>query len=575
VPAGTRITDRSRRVVFESTDALTVSPAWLNIAPDEPAAGSIVTLAAGQSLDRTALSASATAFEALGPSPVIGDALLLGFESAPVPDGGALSIHVWTPSHATDPMTADALREEQKRAAAACAPTDDGPWPTKAQCEERAPIAPAPSNLKPLDHYRATTVWEYWTDAGEWREFATVVDCSRALTSSGSIRLQGAAGHVRGPDDGLYWLRCRLARGGYDCPPVLIRVAVNTVTVVHRSAIDAPEQLGTSDGAPGQEYELAHRPVVPGSTLIRLVHRDGTTDDAWSEVTEWDESGPNARHFRTDFTRPAISFGDGRRGAVPPDGAAIVARTYDIGGGPGGNVPADTLTTMPRSSSSSLRVHQPFAASGGVPAETLAEAHGRALDRLAEPTRGVTTQDVEELVRRTPGVPIARVKAIAGFHPAFPCLPAPGVVTVVVLPPCGSPPRPSPQLLEEIRRFLDRRRPLTTELHVVGPEYVEVSVRATLHVSLGSRADTVAAARTALDSFLHPLRGGTEREGWPFGRDVLESDVLAVLQSLPEVVYVEQVSISVDGAQRCGNGPLCGIQLVASQRHEIIVREDG
>ena len=37
------------------------------------------------------------------------------------------------------------------------------------------------------------------------------------------------------------------------------------------------------------------------------------------------------------------------------------------------------------------------------------------------------------------------------------------------------------------------------------------------------------AARAAIESFLHPLRGGPERRGWEMGRGVYLSDLAAVL----------------------------------------------
>ena len=147
-----------------------------------------------------------------------------------------------------------------------------------------------------------------------------------------------------------------------------------------------------------------------------------------------------------------------------------------------------------RSSSRSLR------AAGRVRNRST-KAHGRALDMLAKPTRGVTASDLERLACETPGVPIGRVRALPGHHPALGCLPAPGAVTIVVLPRCGDPPVPSVALLAEVRRYLERRRLLGTELHVVGPTYVPVTIEATLHAG----PDAPARARCARSCCPRPL----------------------------------------------------------------------
>jgi predicted phage baseplate assembly protein len=259
-----------------------------------------------------------------------------------------------------------------------------------------------------------------------------------------------------------------------------------------------------------------------------------------------------------------------------------------------------------------VEILQPFAAIGGYEAEPLDRTHGRALDRLASATRGVTTDDLEQLAREAPGTPVKRAIALPDRHPAFPCLPAPGVVTVVLLPPCGDRPVPSVAMLREVAGYLERRRPLTTELHVVGPEYVGVEVSATLHVA-HTATDVSEAARAALDRFFHPLWGGQDETGWPLGRDVLESEVLAVLASVPGVVFADGLTIGVRledesseggrtpvaagrsrspcGCQAgskaggadpkqasqgftCGNLALCGIQLVDSRTHRLrVVKE--
>jgi hypothetical protein len=47
----------------------------------------------------------------------------------------------------------------------------------------------------------------------------------------------------------------------------------------------------------------------------------------------------------------------------------------------------------------------------------------------------------------------------------------------------------------------------------------------------------------ALAGFLHPLTGGPEGVGWPFGRDVYLSDVAAALERTPGVDYVVELSL--------------------------------
>src|SRR5262249_19639970 len=149
----------------------------------------------------------------------------------------------------------------------------------------------------------------------------------------------------------------------------------------------------------------------------------------------------------------------------------------------------------------------------------------------AEPNRAVTLEDFEKLALQTPGVPIARARALAEHHPDMPCFGAPGNVTVVVVPSCPETrPEPSPDFLRSVARYLEPRRTLATEVHVIGPGYISVTVYARLHLSLGADGNAVRQqAVDAMNDFLHPLRGGPDHTGWPIGRDVYRSEVLALL----------------------------------------------
>lgn len=188
----------------------------------------------------------------------------------------------------------------------------------------------------------------------------------------------------------------------------------------------------------------------------------------------------------------------------------------------------------------------------------------------------MTLADFEALALATPGVPVARARALADHHPALPCFPALGNITVVVVPHCpDGRPTPGPDLLLTVKRHLDRRRTLTTELHVIGPTYALVIVHARLHVETRRDADLTALAQKALDHFFDPLHGGPEGDGWPIGRDVYRAEVMALLSGLPGVVYVDKFGLQTEGdtEPRCGNLPVCADHLLASGSHRIQVIE--
>jgi hypothetical protein len=113
---------------------------------------------------------------------------------------------------------------------------------------------------------------------------------------------------------------------------------------------------------------------------------------------------------------------------------------------------------------------------------------------------------------------------------------------------------------------------LTTEIHVVGPEYIEVVVSAVLHLERRAEQTAVtSAARQAIDDYLDPLNGGPDHTGWPFGRSVYESELLALLAAVPGVMFADGVTITANSAC-CGELGLCPTALVKSGQHNVTTK---
>lgn len=567
LPRGLQIGGDDGTPVFQTSRPLDVIPAQL------------VTVLCGREgalQDCTADNDTLLRYRPFGLRPEVGSALYLGFDR-PLPTSPAhVSLHVWTDSTAASREIRRQLIFERRAAL------------RDTRFASRQSIA-APELPRWWEHYSARLAWEYYAEGDTWATLEAVNDRTRALTLDGAVRFAVPAQPAPARwTNGQYFIRCRLTAGAYEYPPELRGVAVNAVRARHAADIETEEILGTSNGRAGQLFQLGHAPVVPSSTNLRVLLPSGEEDAPWREVSFWDGVTPHERAYQLSAESGKIVFGDGRAGRVPAAGAELRVK-YGVGGGAAGDVAAGRLE-RPLSNSHnaslipawetilhSLRVRQPFATTGGANAETLSTAKGRAVTALNRPERAVTLKDFEALTLSTPGVPVARARALADYHPSLPCFPVPGSITVVVLPRGHAPrPQPSVEMIDAIRRHLDRRRMLTTELHIVGPEYTRVAVHARLNVETQTDATQLAArARQVLDDFFDPLRGGPDGTGWPVGRDVFRSEVLALLGDLPGVVYVDAFGLRAgdETEPRCGNLPVCRNSLIASGNHQISVIE--
>jgi predicted phage baseplate assembly protein len=274
------------------------------------------------------------------------------------------------------------------------------------------------------------------------------------------------------------------------------------------------------------------------------------------------------RHFRADRWERILAVYRTTRGV---EGALAAGTTFAL---------ADTTHTrlvvpdFDQAQESLLAIESKLAASGGTPGETSTDAAARAFAAVRSSERAVTLADYEARAFTTPGVRVARAKALANLHPAFPCYRAPGVVTVIALPflPAARP-EPSAALLRAVARHLAPRRVLGTRVEVVGPSYVEIGVRARVRALRGvDRTALSARLRAALETFLHPLRGGPDGKGWPFGRDVYRSEVLQVLAETPGADHVLALEfLSEDGCAACGNVCLPPLGLVSVGKVEVEV----
>jgi hypothetical protein len=112
-----------------------------------------------------------------------------------------------------------------------------------------------------------------------------------------------------------------------------------------------------------------------------------------------------------------------------------------------------------------------------------------------------------------------------------------------------------------------------TRVEVAGPRYLEIAVKASVKAFQGQDQTRLRdAIVAALNAFFDPFKGGPEGTGWPFGRDVYETEVLQVIAGVPGVDHVTSVSIKPGNCDaQCGNVCLSPSWLVLPGAHQIEV----
>ena len=428
-------------------------------------------------------------------------------------------------------------------------------------------------------------------------------------TPSGEDPIAGTEAPLALDVDAVGVVTAMAANAGFPSPPVEIleRTPGSLLArlVVVGLGLRTPHQTLTLPGAPvlaGTVSAWIARPVSAGLATepIRL-------------LPSLDACGPHDTVAVLDASSGTLIVGDGRRGRMlAPDELVLATfeRTLAAAGNlraaspcrlnldPDGPNPA-LLSATPGSVDALLAVALPWPLAGGLDAEEIGQAAGRASRRLyaherllelipagapstldgldpvlvagcEPPERALTGADLERITLGVPGRRVVRARAFPELDAALPGLRAAGTATVVVLPSLpAARPLPSDSLLAAVRAHLEPRRIVGTRLVVAGPTYVDVIVRARLAlVSGAAAADAIDAARAALDAYLHPLTGGRDGRGWPFGRDVYRADILAVLDGAKGVASVISLDLAgTDGMPTCGNLCVPATALVAAGVH--------
>jgi len=146
---------------------------------------------------------------------------------------------------------------------------------------------------------------------------------------------------------------------------------------------------------------------------------------------------------------------------------------------------------------------------------------------------------------------IARVHCLPerNLSSSKPLAPAPGRVSLIVLPRAGR--VPTDALRNRLWKFFEPRRLLTTRLHVVRPKYIKLKVKAHIYLKDGvSRSGVIVKVKDVLTSWFDPHMGGDQRTGWPFGGNVYLSSVYRNLDDISGIDFVKNVQVTTTAKQR-------------------------
>ncbi|MDZ8105293.1 MAG: putative baseplate assembly protein [Nostoc sp. DedQUE12a] len=473
---------------------------------------------------------------------------------------------------------------------------------------------------------KPSLVWEYF-NGNIWTKLS-VIDETAAFSDRGLIKFIGPSDFTATQEfnQTLYWLRVCREKGELRVQPRLRRILTNTIWA-SQTTTQQNEILGFSNGNPNQIFRTVKLPILPGQQLEiqeqkipsleeqiaieKLEGKDAITiirDEKgdvetvwlrWHEVSDFYQSGMRDRHYTVNHLTGEIKFGDGQQGMIPPQGRNNIRMArYKTDGGTKGNKPAQTITQLKTSIPFINSVTNLEPAGGGADREAIERVKERGPKFIRHRNRAVTAQDFEDLAYEA-SPDVARAKAIA---PVFDPLaddswletnrditknPSeihlkpdinPGQVTLLIVPKSSArQPVPSLALIECVETYIRARCHPSINLILTAPDWHEVSVTAVVvPVSLDVADAVREAVIKRLQEFLHPLTGGKQGQGWAFGRQPQMSDLYAVIERVPGVDHIHELTeLKVEPLfPKLERKLLPPKQLIYSGSHNITLQEE-
>jgi predicted phage baseplate assembly protein len=446
-----------------------------------------------------------------------------------------------------------------------------------------APAVPMPTKFEDIGvRARILSTWEISTpaadaDSGGYLTLDLLTDGTAGLTRTGVVRLllpgtsdfgapsndvltalhAGVGDRPPRLDDAqlaarlVTWVRLRPDPAAALQSLKLSWAGINAVPVEQRCTLGR-RVIGQGNGASDLELSLGADSVEPDTLVVQVEEEEGLR--TWRRVPDTATAGRDEAVYSLDAEAGTVRFGDGVRGRVPQLGRSIQVASMRAGGGTVGNLPSGSIKevastgTAPASPPARLKVLQPLPMLGGADAEGLSDAESRIPALLRDQDRAVTMTDYKAIAARTPGVSIGRVEVLPRFNPHQTRDNQPGVVSVMVLPQRDDIEAPAPRadrpLLESVYAWLDERRPLATEIYVIGCDYVPVAVSVAVTLVDTSQRDAVlTAVSQAIKGFLWSLTGGLDGLGWPLGRAVTDREIEVAVARVPGVDTVAPVNL--------------------------------
>ncbi|MBR1634741.1 MAG: hypothetical protein IJ682_06745 [Lachnospiraceae bacterium] len=298
--------------------------------------------------------------------------------------------------------------------------------------------------------------------------------------------------------------------------------------------------LAVGNGFPEQEIELPDTGVLP-ERLVLLIEdeMEPRTFRLWTWVGDFGASGPEDRVFTFDSETNTIRFGDGIRG-MAPEGQILLA-SLSVTAGTRGNIKTGRVNRIAGTGMEGTVISNITDGTGGTDRQSYRECFLQARRMMKHPRTAVTARDVEERIKKTPGLLLEAVKVLPVEEVQRFTKHASELDFHTMIRPYGHkkgmPLHPGYET--NIRRYMEEYRPIGSSIVLYLPDYVEIE----LFVDAAAKPEYRHLERLLEED----LRGYFDRFADVFGSVIVYGSLYGWLAERPYIHRVRSLDIAVKG----------------------------
>lgn len=348
-----------------------------------------------------------------------------------------------------------------------------------------------------------------------------------------------------------WWLRMVLRREPAGQLPLVRQVLTNMARVENRRS--SSENFYLTDPDAPFRIALAEQNLVSVDVYVNEENGNPETGEnwvLWNRRTGWGQQG---RYCAIDLAAGTVEFEKNAFAPYPlKEGGPAVRVDYRSYQGAAANVDPNTITVLEESVRYISSVTNPMAAYGGCDGQSEKACASAVRNLLRTRGRAVTEQDFFDIIKSV-SYGVRRIKVLPGVTPLGD--PRGDAITVALL---IEEYEKGGHIFSAVRDTIRKKLlassgilPQGRTLLLCQPRFVRYSVRAWLEC--GEEADPYELQQQVLldiRTFLDPLTGGYEGEGWEIGELPTRQQVLAWLKLRHPGLLISRMALSARSRDR-------------------------